>query len=98
MLRRLRQAGLVWPTLATLVGLAVLIGLGTWQMERKRWKEDLLAKIAERALAEPNSLISLLEEAEASLHQHLSASKQPAAGLLAIGDVEYLHVFVRGRL
>jgi surfeit locus 1 family protein len=98
MLRRLRETGLVWPTLATLVGLAVLVGLGTWQLERKRWKEDLLAKIAERVHAEPSSLISLLDEAEASLRQHLSASKQPAAGLLAIGDVEYLHVFVRGHL
>jgi surfeit locus 1 family protein len=53
MLQRWRQAGLVWPTLAALAGLAVLIGLGTWQMERKRWKEDLIAKIAARVHADP---------------------------------------------
>jgi surfeit locus 1 family protein len=53
MLQRLHKAGLVWPTLAALAGLAVLIGLGTWQMERKRWKEGLIAKIAERVRADP---------------------------------------------
>jgi surfeit locus 1 family protein len=53
MLQRLHKAGLIWPTLAALVGLAVLIGLGTWQMERKRWKEDLIAKIAARVHADP---------------------------------------------
>src|SRR5262245_8742130 len=53
MLQRLRQAGLIWPTLAALGGLAVLIGLGTWQLERKRWKEDLIAKIAARVHGDP---------------------------------------------
>ena len=53
MLDKLRQAKLVWPTLATLAALGVLLGLGTWQLERKRWKEDLLGKIAARVTAEP---------------------------------------------
>jgi len=58
--RRLRQAGLVWPTLLALAGLAVLIGLGTWQMSRKAWKEGLLAQIAERARASPVPLAEAL--------------------------------------
>jgi surfeit locus 1 family protein len=53
MLARLKGAGLVWPTAFTIAGLAVLIGLGTWQVERKRWKEGLLAKIAARVNAPP---------------------------------------------
>jgi len=53
MLQRLRKAHLVWPTLAALAGLAVLIGLGSWQMERKAWKEGLIAKIAARVHADP---------------------------------------------
>jgi surfeit locus 1 family protein len=31
----------------------VLIGLGTWQLERKTWKEGLIATLAERTTAEP---------------------------------------------
>jgi surfeit locus 1 family protein len=53
MLHRLRQARLLWPTLLALAGLAVLISLGTWQLERKAWKEGLLAKIAARVGAAP---------------------------------------------
>lgn len=52
-LQKLRHARLVWPTLFALGSLAVLVGLGTWQLERKRWKEDLLAKIAARVQGDP---------------------------------------------
>jgi len=52
-MQRLHKAGLIWPTLLALAGFAVLIGLGSWQMERKRWKEDLIAKIAARVHREP---------------------------------------------
>jgi len=31
----------------------VLIGLGTWQLKRKAWKEGLIAALAERTSAEP---------------------------------------------
>lgn len=57
---RWRQVGLVWPTLATLAGLAVLIGLGTWQMNRRTWKEGLVARIAARVQADPISLAESL--------------------------------------
>ena len=33
-------------TVATLIGLAILIGLGVWQLQRLKWKEGLLAHIA----------------------------------------------------
>ncbi|MGR7996311.1 MULTISPECIES: SURF1 family protein [unclassified Xanthobacter] len=39
--------------LAVGVALAVLIGLGTWQLQRRAWKEDLLAQVEARAHAEP---------------------------------------------
>jgi surfeit locus 1 family protein len=56
MLRRFIRAGLVWPTLLSIAGLAVLIGLGTWQVQRKHWKDALIAKIAERVAAAPMPL------------------------------------------
>ncbi len=62
MLARWRAAGLIVPSLMTLVMLPVLIGLGNWQMNRKVWKEDLIAKLASRPKAEPVTLQTALEQ------------------------------------
>ena len=62
MFARLRTAGLAVPALMTLAMLPVLIGLGTWQWQRMAWKQDLIAKIAGRATAEPQSYIAALSE------------------------------------
>jgi surfeit locus 1 family protein len=56
MLVRLRAAGLIGPLLMTAVGLAILLSLGIWQLQRKAWKDDLIAKLAERAVAPAVSL------------------------------------------
>jgi surfeit locus 1 family protein len=40
------------PTLFTIAGVALLLGLGTWQVERLHWKEGLIARLEAR-LAEP---------------------------------------------
>lgn len=34
-----------WATILTLAGVAVLCGLGTWQVKRLAWKEGLLARL-----------------------------------------------------
>jgi len=47
---------LLIPGIATLAALAVLIGLGTWQLERKAWKEHLIATLTERLNAPPTAL------------------------------------------
>lgn len=44
---------LVAPGLAALVALAILLGLGTWQIERRAWKQDLIARIVQQTKAEP---------------------------------------------
>jgi surfeit locus 1 family protein len=44
---------LIGPGIITLIGVAILCGLGVWQLERMVWKEGLLAAIAERVGAEP---------------------------------------------
>lgn len=49
---RSRRA-LVAATIATILSLAILIALGTWQMQRLAWKEGVIARIAERVRAEP---------------------------------------------
>jgi surfeit locus 1 family protein len=45
--------GLVLPALFAFI---VLIGLGTWQVERKAWKEALIASLTARLAAPPESL------------------------------------------
>jgi surfeit locus 1 family protein len=54
-----RSAGLrslIWPALVTLAGIAVLISLGIWQLQRLAWKEALIARIEARAKAPPSPL------------------------------------------
>lgn len=53
---RLRTAGLIVPTVFALGALAVLVSLGTWQLNRKVWKDGLLADIAARKSAAPMQL------------------------------------------
>lgn len=44
-----------------LVVFALLIVLGTWQVQRLQWKEGLLASIAERTVAPPEPLVAVEE-------------------------------------
>lgn len=47
----------VWPVLlAAAAGLVILLGLGTWQVQRLAWKEALLAQLAANAAAAPVDL------------------------------------------
>ena len=48
MLRTIRDKRLLWPGVAALAGLALLISLGNWQMQRLAWKEGLIAAIGAR--------------------------------------------------
>jgi surfeit locus 1 family protein len=41
------------PGVMVLVGVTVLAGLGTWQLQRKAWKEALIAAVSERAAQPP---------------------------------------------
>jgi surfeit locus 1 family protein len=56
MLSTLKAKGLIWPAIATVAALVLLISLGNWQMRRLAWKEGLLAAIAERTHAVPVDL------------------------------------------
>ena len=44
------------PAIVTAAALAVLIALGLWQLERKAWKEKLIATLQERTSAAPADL------------------------------------------
>jgi cytochrome oxidase assembly protein ShyY1 len=50
------RGGLLVPAAFALAALAVLLGLGTWQIERKAWKEALIASLTQRLAATPVAL------------------------------------------
>src|SRR5215831_5753221 len=52
---RLRR-GLLAPTLGAIAAFAVLVSLGLWQLDRKAWKEGLIATIEQRLSAPPVAL------------------------------------------
>ena len=60
MLRRLRASGLLWPSAMALAALGVLLGLGTWQANRKVWKNNLQRQLDQRRAAEPVSLADVV--------------------------------------
>lgn len=51
-----RRRGLLLPTLLTLAAFAVLVTLGTWQLQRKAWKAALIDTLGQRLTAAPAEL------------------------------------------
>jgi surfeit locus 1 family protein len=51
-----RKRGIVEPTIFTVVSIAILFGLGNWQLERKVWKDSLIATTTARFSAAPVTL------------------------------------------
>jgi len=43
-------------TVFAVAGVAILIGLGVWQLDRKVWKENLIAQLSERLNAPPGAM------------------------------------------
>lgn len=50
------RGGVAVPSLMAAAALAVLIALGVWQLDRKAWKEALIATLTERLAAPPIAL------------------------------------------
>jgi len=56
-----RLKPLFWPTVISLPILALALGLGIWQIERRAWKRDILDRIAANQAALPIPLDELLK-------------------------------------
>lgn len=56
---------LLWPTIWSAFGLLLLLGLGTWQVQRLHWKEGLIAERNAALAAVPVPLPKTLDEARA---------------------------------
>ncbi len=60
-------------TVATLIALAILIGLGTWQLQRRAEKHALLDQIASRQHAPPAPIEILLATGDYAAHRAATA-------------------------
>lgn len=70
---------LLTPALFTLVGVIVLAALGTWQLERKAWKEKLLATLAARLQQAPSALPAKSEWPGLTANSEFQRVRFPAA-------------------
>lgn len=75
--------GLLLPGALAAAGLAILVGLGFWQLERLAWKEDLIARVEARTKA-PAVLIP--EEADWS---NVGASRDEYRHVRASGRFQH---------
>jgi surfeit locus 1 family protein len=50
------RRGIVVLALAAALAFALLVSLGVWQLQRKTWKENLIATLTERVSAPPSAL------------------------------------------
>ena len=53
-----RRGGVIEATVFAVVGVAILVGLGIWQLDRKVWKENLIATVTARLARAPEDLPS----------------------------------------
>lgn len=60
------------PTLMTAPALLILLGLGTWQVQRLHWKEGLIAQRAAMVAAPPIAPPATLDAAKAQEFRHVS--------------------------
>lgn len=61
----LARRSLFWPSLWAGIGLVILVGLGTWQLQRLQWKEGLIAAREAGLHSAPTTLPASLAAARA---------------------------------
>lgn len=89
MIARWRRAGLLIPTLMTLVMLPALIALGNWQLQRMYWKEDLIARLAAARTAEPAPLAEVLARYKAG--ENIEYTRVRVTGTFDHGSERHLY-------
>ena len=90
----MRSRGLLLFTAFSAASLALLIGLGVWQLQRLEWKQGLIAQIEARANAEPVTLKEALTRARAG--EDVSYLRVRVEGRFDNGKERYLYAVSDG--
>ena len=95
MIRRLP----VIPTIVVAVAVAVMIGLGIWQLQRAKWKEGLLARYAQSARLPPIEFPTVpTRDDQLPLFRHATGNclrivgQRAQAGENRSGEPGYVHI------
>src|SRR3954454_10404300 len=87
------------PTLIVAAAVAVMIGLGMWQLQRAKWKEGLLARYAEAQKLPPIAWPTTpLSDADLPLFRHATGlclrpiANRAVAGENVAGEPGYVHI------
>src|SRR3954462_14116855 len=75
-------------TIAVAIAFAILVGLGTWQVQRLHWKEGVLARIAALKAAPAQPLGPALDRAAAGQDVNFTRVSATCPGLAAAPFVE----------
>jgi surfeit locus 1 family protein len=75
-------------TIATALALALLIGLGVWQLQRLKWKENLLAHVAALQTAKAQSIGPVLDALAQGRDVDLTRVKVVCPGLATAPFIE----------
>lgn len=62
---------MILPLIFGISGIAVLLWLGFWQMNRLTWKQDIIANIEERRFGDPAPLLGNYKSARPDSHNYL---------------------------
>jgi hypothetical protein len=74
------------PTIVVLIAVAVLVWLGVWQLERAKWKEQLLARYAQAEKQPPIAFPTMpLHDDQLPLFRHATGVCLRVVGRRAIG-------------
>ena len=92
----MREKGLLGLTALMFAALAVLLGLGFWQLSRLQWKQGLIAQIETRTKSDPISLE--VAETLASEGRDPSYFRVGVEGRFHHGREQYLYAVSDGRV
>lgn len=79
---------MVWPLLFGIGGVAILVSLGIWQVQRLAWKQGVLAEIEARIVAAPEALPETLDP---DVHRYMPVEVEGTLG------ADYVRVLVSQR-